>query len=388
MSSSASESVSPSSTESDDELLQAMEEDDIVMLIELLTVIAGTQELFNPNELRNQGSVDHTIGARDTLGAMLKTPWFFKTLTNFEVHEWQELCSLVVPTIESNARSTGLPHLVSGRPMKLTPAQRLMNFVLYMKHDNTIQWDAFTWNWATTSVCDDSFFIASCVVEAISNEIRWPDAAERETLATQVPQFEGCIGFIDGTLLKIRRPTISEHRVFFNGRKKMYSLNNTVIVDHNGLFIHMDLGFPGSFHDVNILRNSEFHKNWRDFFTVRDDYFEYLLGDPGYVGEEQYIMRRIGRLEIRENADLSAVTAYNKMHSGFRIQVEWGIGGLKQKWRRLMKRYDCTRDKYIKLVYATALLTNFLQRRRQVVGYEVVGDRHGVADNYGWDGDF
>lgn len=53
-----------------------------------------------------------------------------------------------------------------------------------------------------------------------------------------------------------------------------------------------------------------------------------------------------------------------------------------------MKRYDCTRDKYIKLVYATALLTNFLQRRRQVVGYEVVGDRHGVADNYGWDGDF
>lgn len=73
-----------------------------------------------------------------------------------------------------------------------------------------------------------------------------------------------------------------------------------------------------------------------------DEYFEYLLGDPGYIGEEQYIMRRIGQVEVPVGADLAAINAYNKMHSSCRIIVEWGIGGLKRKWRRLMKRYDYT----------------------------------------------
>jgi hypothetical protein len=32
--------------------------------------------------------------------------------------------------------------------------------------------------------------------------------------------------------------------------------------------------------------------------------------------------------------------AYNKKHVGCRVQVEWGIGGLKRKWRSFMKRFD------------------------------------------------
>jgi hypothetical protein len=32
--------------------------------------------------------------------------------------------------------------------------------------------------------------------------------------------------------------------------------------------------------------------------------------------------------------------AYKKKHAGFKVQVEWGIGGLKRKWKSFMKRYD------------------------------------------------
>jgi hypothetical protein len=32
--------------------------------------------------------------------------------------------------------------------------------------------------------------------------------------------------------------------------------------------------------------------------------------------------------------------AYNKKHASFRVQAEWGIGGLKRKWRSFMKRFD------------------------------------------------
>jgi hypothetical protein len=45
---------------------------------------------------------------------------------------------------------------------------------------------------------------------------------------------------------------------------------------------------------------------------------------------------------------------------GFRIKGEWGIGGLKLKWKRLMKHFDSTKEIYIHLFRATTLLINFL----------------------------
>ncbi len=71
-----------------------------------------------------------------------------------------------------------------------------------------------------------------------------------------------------------------------------------------------------------------------------------------------FIMRRIGRHEIGPNEDV--IRAYNKMH---RMRVEWGIGGLKRKWRWLMKRFDSTKPKYTILFRIEAILTNFMHRR-------------------------
>ncbi len=64
-----------------------------------------------------------------------------------------------------------------------------------------------------------------------------------------------------------------------------------------------------------------------------DEYFEYLLGYPSYLGEEMFIMKRIRRHEIGLNADQDTIKAYNKMHVGYRVWVEWGIGGLKREWK-------------------------------------------------------
>ena len=74
----------------------------------------------------------------------------------------------------------------------------------------------------------------------------------------------------------------------------MYCMNNTVVVDHNGLFIHVDSGYPRSYHDVNIFRHSHLYEQWRDFFTQNDRIHKCLLGDPGYSDEDMFIMRRLG----------------------------------------------------------------------------------------------
>jgi hypothetical protein len=62
-----------------------------------------------------------------------------------------------------------------------------------------------------------------------------------------------------------------------------------------------------------------------------NEYFEYLLGDFSYLGEKMFIMRRIGRHEIGFNADQDVIRTYIKMHVGYKVWVEWGIGGLKRK---------------------------------------------------------
>ena len=42
-----------------------------------------------------------------------------------------------------------------------------------------------------------------------------------------------------------------------------------------------------------------------------------------------FIMRRLDTCEFLEDADIGPIWAYNKMHAGYRVRVEWSIGGLK-----------------------------------------------------------
>jgi hypothetical protein len=349
-------------------------------------VCQTTMELLGNDEECLQ-TVDHGAGVRDVLATMKVVPSMFKVLTNFTIEEFNELSASVCSVIASYARSTGEIIKKGGRPPKLTPQQRLLNFILYLKHDNSTIFDAHQWNWAKSSVCDDAVFIASCIEHACEDEIRWPNPEERRRAASQVCDLPGCIGFIDGTLCKIRRPhSDPNHKKWYNGRKSMYCFNNVVIVDHQGLFIYVDPGYPESFHDVNCPRHSKISQEWRRYFTINDDYQEYLLGDPGYMGEVVFIMRRVDRREIPADAEeeLSAIDAFNKMHAGYRIQVEWGIGGMKRKFKRLMKGFDASKDKFPLMFKAAAILTNFIHRRRRDFHSQIDEDQIGN----GWQGAF
>jgi hypothetical protein len=102
---------------------------------------------------------------------------------------------------------------------------------------------------------------------------------------------------------------------------------------------------------------------------------------------EMFIMRRIGRQEVAPNSNLDVMQSYNKIHVGYQMQVEWGNGCLKRKWRRLAKRFDNTKSKSNDLFQYVVLLTNFLQRRKRDLTYEVIGEHLPNPTNYGRIGD-
>ena len=86
---------------------------------------------------------------------MRSTPCLFKVLTNFSIEEFDELYTIVCPTIIAKARSTGDLCILLGCPSKLTPEQRFLGFVLYLKHDSTTALPGFLWNWIKSFVIDD-----------------------------------------------------------------------------------------------------------------------------------------------------------------------------------------------------------------------------------------
>lgn len=150
------------------------------------------------------------------------------------------------------------------------------------KKDQSVRDESARWNTSRSSLCDDWYFICELICQYLAKELQWPDEARKNELKRREPMFYGCLGFIDGTLVKIQRPYDLEEsfeRRFYTGRKKIYAFNNTMVIDHDGLIIYLDPGYPGSFHDITILRQSHLFHNWRQYFNNNDVSFEYLMGD-------------------------------------------------------------------------------------------------------------
>ena len=166
--------LSKTSSSSSDEEEQYWLEECFVIFITVILATIFCEDLFHPTELTTEAQnwVNPNEGARNQLLLMQLSSSYFKTLTNFSVGEFEELCQCTVPTILTHARHTGLHRKSTGRPSKLELAQRLLSCLLYLKHANSVAFDAFEWNWSKFSLCDDAIYIASCVNKAIGNEIR------------------------------------------------------------------------------------------------------------------------------------------------------------------------------------------------------------------------
>jgi hypothetical protein len=125
------------------------------MVFAIVIVKVNTLDTFNSNKL-NLGVgqlINHKMGVWDVLSTMWITLGLLKTLTNFILSKFEELCVLVVPTMEAHVRAIAEAHISPKWPTKLIPNQCLLQFILYMKHDNVVMYDVFMWNWSNMWWC-------------------------------------------------------------------------------------------------------------------------------------------------------------------------------------------------------------------------------------------
>ena len=149
-----------SSSSSIDDTFMEMMDDEISMMLHYALAASSSFNLFHGNEWeeRKFQSVNPHEGVRDVLATMRSTPSFFKGNMNFTLQEFDELCLLVVSVIITNAHSIGQNRILSGWPSKLSQEQRILNFLLYLKHDNITILDTFMWNWSKNVINDDTIF--------------------------------------------------------------------------------------------------------------------------------------------------------------------------------------------------------------------------------------
>lgn len=92
----------------------------------------------------------------------------------------------------------------------------------------------------------------------------------------KVGYIDKCIGFIDGRVRRICRPTKFQ-RVVYSGHKRVHCIKFQSITMANGLIVALHGSIEGRRHDSFILRDSKIHEHMVTNFPSY-----YLYGDSGY----------------------------------------------------------------------------------------------------------
>ena len=135
-----------------------------------------------------------------------------------------------------------------------------------------------------------------------------------EHMGVQVP----CIMFVDGTEIKICRPSIWQ-RLCFNGHKRFHSTGWQGLMAPNGIIIQLYGPCLGTYHDSKMIGLSRLIDVMKHEFPR---YFVYA--DQGYGLSEQ-IQHGFSRLTATAEEQ-----HYNFIWSKERICVEWGFGQVKE----------------------------------------------------------
>eukprot|EP00742_Colponemidia_sp_Colp-10_P008123 GILJ01008769.1.p1 GENE.GILJ01008769.1~~GILJ01008769.1.p1 ORF type:complete len:397 (-),score=19.39 GILJ01008769.1:125-1315(-) len=210
-------------------------------------------------------------------------------------------------------------------------------------------------------------------------DVVWPDREERETLKAKVgnrfPQFEGAVGFIDGTRLAIKRPEnfmgselnghqagstgdfVRLQRPFWNGYYKGHCYNNLCVFDPTGKIIFASVGAAGRQNDQSMWTDCPLARESSRFFSDG----EYILADSGY-GVETHIMPPIPDV-LNESVvhSLHMAVRHNQFHARARIAAEWGFGSLKGIWKIMqIPSFKSQYWNHINIIWCSILLHNRL----------------------------
>ncbi len=130
-------------------------------------------------------------------------------------------------------------------------------------------------------------------------------------------------------------------------------------MDHNGLFLYIDLGCLGSYH---ILKHLGIYQECHENFTHVDDYFEYLLGDLGTWEWKYLLCNRLGSKSYLQMWIMVWFMLTTKCM--LCLKYKWnGYYWAQEEVKKLMKIFDSTKGKFTRLFGIVAILINYIHHK-------------------------
>ncbi|DAZ99510.1 TPA: hypothetical protein N0F65_005382 [Lagenidium giganteum] len=133
-----------------------------------------------------------------------------------------------------------------------------------------------------------------------------------------------CIGFIDGTVRAICRPS-RQQRFVYNGQKRKHALKYQSVITPDGIIRHLHGSVPGSRHDAYLLSLSKLADEVSGLLDGGE--VQYVIyGDPAYA-RQSFLLS-----PFQGSALTTRQQAFNKKMSSVRVSVEWVFGDVLRYW--------------------------------------------------------
>jgi hypothetical protein len=174
----------------------------------------------------------------------------------------------------------------------------------------------------------------------------------------------GCIGALDGWLVKIKKPGRRdgvENPQSFYSRKGFYAVNTQVIVDRNKRILSRSIMSRGAEHDSTAFRNSGLYA-W-----LIDNY--HVLVDKGFhfIGDSAYAIKSFLHPPYDNAAHASAEDNFNFFHSSARIIVECTFGEIDLRFGILWKPLNYSLKFNCSVIDACFVIHNYIVKHREGV---------------------
>lgn len=166
----------------------------------------------------------------------------------------------------------------------------------------------------------------------------------------QPPAFRNAVGAVDGCHVWSKAPGEPEAQCYKN-RKLCALIQMQAVCDHEGNFVDIHVGFPGSVHDARVLRHS---KLYREATYPPPGWF--LLGDGGYPClDNPIVLITPYKKPVRSNDQAK----FNRLHSKAHCVIERAFGIMKTRWRDIyLKALEIHPTFALEVIAACATLYN------------------------------
>ena len=215
------------------------------------------------------------------------------------------------------------------------------------------------------SVCNIRRDVCRAMVKVLmSKYIQLPSGSGLATVMGGFARkgFPQCAGAVDGTHIPIEAP--QEFPADYHNRKGWHSVLLQGLVDHDGCFTDINVGWPGRVHDARVLHNSELFSKGESGSLFRQNSMlmcgtsapVVILGDPVYL-LRPWLMKPY----INDGHLTAEKREFNNRLSQARVVVEHAFGHLKGRWRCLRTKVAIQVMEIPELVGACCILYNICQ---------------------------